>query len=58
MNLKKYSKSIVALIALGLVIAKEVGGIDLGFQAEQVWTFAIPVLTMMGVYQISNGPSA
>ena len=50
----KYSKFIIALIGFALMGLKEWAGIDLGVTADQIWTWAVPLLTAIGVYGVPN----
>lgn len=50
----RYSKFIIAAIGLVLTGLDDFVGLQVGVTAEQVWTFAVPILTALGVYAIPN----
>jgi uncharacterized membrane protein len=56
--LGKYAKTIVAAIGVILAGLNEVFGVSLGVDAQQVFSFVIPILTVAGVYQVPNTPAA
>ena len=54
MGLSRYSKFIVALLGVVLIGLKDFAGIDIGLGADQILSFAIPILTAIGVWAVPN----
>lgn len=50
----KYRKFIIAAVGLALMGLNDFGGIQLGLDAEQLYNFAVPILTAIGVYGTPN----
>ena len=52
--MQKYSKFIIAAIGLVLMGLNDFVGLELGLSAEQLYNFAVPVLTAVGVWGTPN----
>ncbi len=53
----KVAKAIVAVIGGGLIIAKEIWGVDVGIEEgtiSQLVTSLLAIATAFGVYQVAN----
>lgn len=59
MNFANYRKLIVALIGAAVIAADQFFGFSADwFQAENVMTVLVPILTALGVYWVPNTPAA
>ncbi len=55
----KIAKAIVAIVGGGLIIAKEIWGVDVGIEEgtiSQFVTSGLAVATAIGVYRFRNAP--
>ena len=55
--MSKYRKLIVAILGVVIIAAQQFGGIDLGLTGDQILTFAVPILTALGVWAVPNAPA-
>lgn len=59
MNFAHYRKLIVALIGAAVIAADQFFGFSADwFQAENVMTVLVPILTALGVWAVPNTPAA
>ena len=59
MNFANYRKLIVALLGAAIIAADQFFGFSAEwFQAENVMTVLVPILTSAGVWALPNTPSA
>ena len=52
--MQKYRKLIMAVIALVLLVGKDLLGIDLGVTTDQIFNIVVLVGGAFGVYQVEN----
>lgn len=55
--MSKYRKFIVALVGLVLIGLDQFLGISISFQAEQIVSLVVPILTAIGVWAVPNEPT-
>ncbi len=53
-GLSRYNKFIVAIIGVILIGLKDFAGFEVGVTADQIMSFAIPILTAIGVWAVPN----
>ena len=52
--MSKYRKLIVAVLGAVIIAVDQFFGVSVGFDAEQIVTTVIPLLTAVGVWRASN----